>query len=491
MDIENARDIIVEWSKVNFGKLFKVREVTIVRRATGKCFEGKLYCSVREGDVLVGTTVLNDSGEIIDAPDSDDLLDALITVRMTNSTPPGQLANEFAADDFSDLALDDNTTKDYVDEFNAAFDHLEGSSIPNKINQYIASGERSNLLKARELLPQLLSIPDTRGTVLQQMGELELLLGELDLGVNYLEAAAREYANIADVNALGQVAELSLNVLGEERFESCPVKTLLDRSRARLRPLATLSEAPLFIGMSDEEMFALQGTAEQITITSAEDLLKEGDPATTAFVVKSGILSIRLETPDGGNRIVRSCFPGDFIGESSVLGEINATCTATVRGECLSSLWKFEGAHLKELINEYPSIAVRIESARTLHRLDSFMSMHEATATLDVAVRDQLLSCINGINRAKAGTVINKAKAVPESVYLIVEGKVEYRAGDYTKIYEADTFAGLRDALHELALEGEFVTTEDSLLVKFDPLKLRKIAQEATAEVIAVLEKME
>ena len=43
-----------------------------------------------------------------------------------------------------------------------------------------------------------------------------------------------------------------------------------------------------------------------------------------------GISEYGVEPPSGGSRFVRCCFPGDFVGESSVLGSIDATCTATV-----------------------------------------------------------------------------------------------------------------------------------------------------------------
>jgi len=118
--------------------------------------------------------------------------------------------------------------------------------------------------------------------------------------------------------------------------------------------------------------------------------------------------------------------------------------------------------------------------------------MHEATAALDVAVRDQLLGCISGMCRVPAGKVIEGPGDVPKSVHLIAEGRVEYRVGDNPpRVYETDDFAGLRDSLHELPLEGHFVTAAESLLVQFDPERLKNIAQAATPEVVAVLEKME
>jgi len=493
MDLDQARGIISAWAHEEFGRLLEVREINVIRRVSGRIWAGELYCTTREGDVKVGTAGVDEQGDLVEVFGADQLVDSLVRMRITQLEAAARETQVSAEDDFYDLSMgEDFGMGGGEDELDGVFATLDPSGIRARADALIASTERDKLLEARELLPQLLINPDIRGSVLRQMGELELLLGELDLGVNYLEAAAREFADVADVDALDHVARLILQVVGDDRFESSIVKQLLDRARARMRPIARLDHAPLFIGMSDEELFQLSGASVQIAIAPGEDLLREGDPATMAFVVKEGVLSIRIETADGGSRVVRSCFPGDFVGESSVLGEPGATCTATVRGEIPAQLWRFEGRRLREIISEYPEVGMRIESARTLHQLDSFMSMHDATSALDVSVRDQLLGCINGISREPMGTVLEEAGDVPKAVYLVAEGRVEYRLdGRPARQYEVDSFAALRDTLHELPLEGRFVAGTDCLLIRFDPERLKRIAADAPPEVVAVLEKLE
>lgn len=496
MDLDRAREIITAWARAEFGRLLQVRDVAVVRRATGRVWSGEVFCSTREGDVRVGAVCVEETGGIVDLVDIDAIVDALVAVRRASVERPSLPAAPAAEaeTDFSDLAFDSAPPPAAAqgDDLEGVFDALESTSIQERANRLIATGDREKLLEARNLLPQLLVAPDTRGFVLRQMGELELLLGELDLGLNYLEAAAREFADLADIAALEEIAGLTAHVIGPEAAETSPVRILLDRARARLRPIDRIEQAPLFIGLSEEEIFHLQGAGVPIALGPGDDLLREGEPATRAFVVRSGVLSVRLESSEGGARVVRSCFPGDFIGESSVLGPPGCTCTATVRSEAQTALWRFEGAQLRDIIAEYPEIGTRIESARTLHRLDSFLSMHDATAALDVAVRDQLLGSINGIARVRAGDRMNRAGAVPAAVYLVVEGRLEYRPpGGAVRVYGPDSFAGLKDSLHELPLEGDLVAATDGVVVRFDPNRLKGIATAATPEVIAVLEKME
>lgn len=493
MDLDQAKAIMATWVREQYGLLLSLGDISVTRSAAGRVWAGELSCATRDGDVVVGSVDVGEGGTVVSAPTADDVVDALVASRA--SLAADDAAGAAGEDDFSDLGMDDDFS-DLVDELSdgreSVFDTVDPQVISEMVESLVASGEREKILQARDLLPQLLARHEGRGHVLTRMGELELLLGELELGLNYFEAAAREFADVADVESLGRVAEMTLQVVGEQQFIDSPIKLLLDRSRARLRPIEKLDQAPVFIGVGPEELFDLQGLAQEVTLSKEADLLREGEPAERAFVVRSGVLSIRLSTADGSTRIVRSCFPGDFLGESSVLGGEGATCNATVRAECLSTLWQFTGKRLQELGEDFPNIKLRIESARTLHRLDSFMSMHEATSALDVAVRDQLLSCINGIRRVAAEEVLSKAGAVPDGVWLVAEGLVEFRVADRpARPFEVNAFAGLRDTLHELELEGEFVAAEDSLLVSFDTERLKKIAADATPEVVAVLEKLE
>ena len=48
--------------------------------------------------------------------------------------------------------------------------------------------------------------------------------------------------------------------------------------------------------------------------------MTEGEPSRNVFVVKSGLVGVWLEKPSGGSWLVRCCFPGWLLGESSVLG---------------------------------------------------------------------------------------------------------------------------------------------------------------------------
>jgi CRP-like cAMP-binding protein len=189
--------------------------------------------------------------------------------------------------------------------------------------------------------------------------------------------------------------------------------------------------------------------------------------------------------------VVRCCYPGDLIGESSVLGEPGASCTASVRAEGPAELWRFEGADLRALCTELPELRARIESESWIDRLDSFFSMRDNSDALDARVRDGILACMRAIRRVPAGELLIGAGAPPKTVYLIVEGVVEHRVpGAPPRRLDRDAFAGLHDALHDLAIEGKYVAVAPSNLVCFDGARLKALAADAPPQVAAALERL-
>lgn len=496
MDNDQAREIMNAHVREQFGRVLEVRDVSVVRKASGRTWRGELVCVTRQGDIPVGHLAVHEDGRIIESCSVDDFVDALLQTHPALSQPPPP--SSAAIDLFGDLDLTGPASEPSValgldDDVDGLLAGLEGSEdLRERIKKLKASGEREDLERARDLLPQLLSQGESRRFTLVEMGEVELRLDQPDLALQYLEAAAREFADRAELRALELVASITLRVLGEEAFAESPVKHLLDLSRRRMRPIEHLGQAPAFAGLSDQDLDRIGSLATQSTIEQGQVLLQEGAEAVRAYVVRSGILSIRLETPEGGTRVVRCCFPGDLIGETSVLGKPGATCTATVQAECITSVWGFRGAELRQLGTQMPLLLTRLEGARALHRLDSFFSMHETTQTLDARMRDRILSCVTGLRRCHANELLNTPGEVPPVVYLIAEGKVEYASEDApTRTFGSDCWIGLRDALHGLATEGTFVSAEECLLVVFDPERLRAFAADAPPDVVSVFERLD
>jgi CRP-like cAMP-binding protein len=485
MDVSHARNIIANYAKERFGSFLELGDVFVVRRASGRGWRGDLYCPLKTGPIHACSVYISEDGKLLDECTNESVVESLSSVYGSREASPGSRSPNTMPSDLAGMFESDPESSRF------GFAAESETSVRGTIDSLRTSGERQNLLRARELLPRLLSKPTGRGFVLLELGEVELALGENALALNYLEAAAREFADIADIGALELVAELALSIQGPDHFAKSSVKSLLDKSRTRLKPLEREEQAPIFSGLGPSEIEAIASISHSTIAKHGEVVMKEGKPATIACVVKSGVLSIRIEEKEGVQRVVRCCYPGDFVGEGSVLGARDAACSATVQADCLTSLWVFAGSDLRNLCRMYPSIYRRVESARAWHRLDSFLSVNEYTQALDVSVRDKLLGCIVGMRRVPKGEVLCVAGQKPNVAYLLAEGKAEQvRADGSVHTFGSDSFICLRDTLHQLCSETTVTVTEPSVLIVFDSIRLREMAAESSSEVVAAMERM-
>lgn len=93
---------------------------------------------------------------------------------------------------------------------------------------------------------------------------------------------------------------------------------------------ATLREIELFASFDDEALEALAATMTRVTVPGGEVLLREGDAADCAFVVRSGRLRVTVAEPDGSDRMVGERGRGDLVGEMALLTNEPRSATVTV-----------------------------------------------------------------------------------------------------------------------------------------------------------------
>ena len=495
MDLNAARKRINRYLIEQFGKAVSLREVSVERSTSGRVFAGEVFCVTQNHEIPLGSIGISENGEIVREISIDNIVDTIMSFAMTLS----QKTKSLEADhDFSLITENDDLSlfpsgnnKEENEELDRFFSEHSNLDVMQRIIGLLSSGAHSDLMNARRLMPRMLVDHEQRGEVLLHMGELEIRLEAPQLGLNYLEAAACEFADRGDVEGLERSVALASRALSEPELKEHLTTTLLEKTMERVTPIDSIEDCPIFSNLSNEQLNAVREASKEIVLDEGETILKEGTPATTAFVIISGILGIDLETPGGESRTVRCCFPGDLVGESCVQGP-GATCNATVFTKQKTSLWRFSGEALKALIQEIPLLEERIEESRTLHQLDSFFSMNALTNTLDVRIRDRLLGCITAIRNVIPNEVIETEQSAPKGVYLVARGRLKKELPDgSTRIYDADAFACLRETLHKLPLEGNLVAESRGRLVVFDTDALFELAMNAPPEVSAVLNRLE
>jgi hypothetical protein len=340
----------------------------------------------------------------------------------------------------------------------------------------------------------MLSDHERRGATLFAMAEVEVKLGEPKLARGYLEAAAREFADRFDLPALEIAAVFALNLGGREAFAGSPIHGLLEQSRARLKPLADLFEARSFSGLEPARRAELAKDVTLRTLAPEEMLVTEGEPSRNVFVVKSGLLGVWLEKPSGGSWMVRSCFPGWLLGESSVLGGPDVRCTASLRAERVSEVWILPAEKVRAIMEEDLAFGQRIAETKQIHRIDSFFSMHETMGQLDVQVRDDVLSCIQRLESFEEETILLLAGTIPEAACLVARGSLALFEGEGrdapVAVIEADSFYGVRDAIHRIAPSVTAIARPGTTVAFFDGVRLQKLCERSPEQVVAVLERL-
>jgi CRP-like cAMP-binding protein len=477
---EQVEAAVGHYLRGEFGKLLVVREVRRVRHVDSMGWQVRIVSPLRSGDVQIAELEVDEKGFLSPLLDMDGVVEVLRGAG--EEAPPMSVRHQTL-----DLAR-----LEFEDELSPPSSLRGSDSTTISIRESLDGGD---LKRAQSLFPRLLTDPDQRGRTLLGMADVERRLGNEKLAIEYVEASAREFADRFDIEGLEDAAQMTLEVVGKERFLGTKVHDLLENSRARLRPLASVLEAPALVGAPDDQKAWLDMNAELLTLERGEFLVHEGEPSRAVFVIKSGVLAVLLEKPDGGTRLIRCCFPGWLLGESSVLVEGDPRCTASLRAEQLTEVYRIESALLHNVMSKSQALRERIAQAKQIHRIDSFFAMHEATGQLDALVRDEMLACLQRIQTFEEDTLLFPAGEVPDAACLVARGELSLHNGwelDSEPISRigVDGFANVRDTIHGIASSWTTLATAGTTVAFFDGKKLRALAERSPAQVSAVLESL-
>lgn len=483
---ERVWKTVAEELRHGFGTLLEVRDVRRVRRVAGDAWMVSVVLAASSGDVHIADLIVDDAGAIAPTLGPDHIVDAVKRSLVVPTSP-------VVIDELADFGLDSKADVAPVSLDLGMLEELE-APVGDRAKAALARGDKASLHEARELLPRLLTDHDRRGGTLLTMAEVEGKLGEPSLSRGYLEAASREFADRFDLDSLEKAAAIALQLYGREGYTSSPVHALLEQSRARLKPIGGLFESRSFSWLPEGLRDRLLEHVTLRTLAPGETLVSEGDPSKNVFVVKSGLLGVWLEKPEGGSWLVRCCFPGWLLGESSVLGGPDPRCMASLKAERVSEVFICPAAIVRALMEEDLAFGQRIAETKQIHRIDSFFSMHETMGQLDVRVRDEILSCMQRLETFDQETLLLPAHEIPTVACLVARGSIGLYADGQPDtplaVVEADSFYGLRDAIHSIAPSVAAIARPGTTIAFFEGTKLQKLCQRSPEHVVAVLERL-
>lgn len=116
-----------------------------------------------------------------------------------------------------------------------------------------------------------------------------------------------------------------------------------------------LAGIPLFDTLEPDERAAIAPWFELEDVSPGMKLTGEGASGYSFYVLRDGAATVTIDGIE-----VRTLGPGDFFGELALLGDGRRTATVTTTSP--SQVLVLFGTEFRQLQQEYPEIAARIES---------------------------------------------------------------------------------------------------------------------------------
>ena len=252
-----------------------------------------------------------------------------------------------------------------------------------------------------------------------------------------------------------------------------------------------LEDAPIFQGLTDEELTFLRRKMRLESHTPGESLLHFGHDPPGLYVIRSGLVKALVPSESGAEREVATIGKGECLGEMALLtGE---PCSATVRTISDTQAWLLDTAEFTEFVEHYPTVwrnLSRILSQRLMRRNLSMRSYANTIALLLDCPDDQSSALALAIAESLARetgkrTLLIDARgttACPISQLTPAQlspsmGKLSRQKG-LLKHHRADIdasngssrarIANLNDDEHEELTEDEIVSVLESLQAVYD-----------------------
>lgn len=85
--------------------------------------------------------------------------------------------------------------------------------------------------------------------------------------------------------------------------------------------VCAIRNSVLFSGLTPPELDAILQPIDNLHVPQSAVLYEQGATAPSVYTLRSGILKLRIDLPNGGQRIVRLLRPGDVAGMETLVGE--------------------------------------------------------------------------------------------------------------------------------------------------------------------------
>ncbi|MDO5736927.1 MAG: Crp/Fnr family transcriptional regulator [Propionibacteriaceae bacterium] len=152
--------------------------------------------------------------------------------------------------------------------------------------------------------------------------------------------------------------------------------------------LRVLSEVPMFAGM-EEHLRDIDARMVARGWAGGDYLYLEGDRADALHILAAGRVKVHRTNPEGGETVLDILGPGDLFGGVDSLG-VPTHPESVVALETTCTL-RITGADFRQLLTDYPEVALRAFTEVSAQLRDSRGAFHAATGTVSQRVAHALL----------------------------------------------------------------------------------------------------
>merc|ERR1740121_2400828 len=122
----------------------------------------------------------------------------------------------------------------------------------------------------------------------------------------------------------------------------------------------------------------------EVHVKEKERVIKQGDDGSFLCVIESGDFDCLIKFPDGAEKVVKTCGPGDVFGELALL--YNCPRAATVQAKGDSVCWQLDRDSFNTIVKE--------AAQKKRDRYDTFLSKVPLLSSMDAYERSQLADAL-------------------------------------------------------------------------------------------------
>jgi len=147
-----------------------------------------------------------------------------------------------------------------------------------------------------------------------------------------------------------------------------------------------LKRIPVFATLADDDRAQLSDCLRVRSVDAGTRLIEQGDGGQSLFIVREGIFDVHVRDEFGVERIVNRLYPGDYLGEASLLTGVARN--AAVEAVTAATVYEIDKADFEPFLIARPEMVEMLAhtlASRNSHRDSNAIAVPAATALTAIA----------------------------------------------------------------------------------------------------------